>query len=106
MVGRSRGVVVRVRDVMRGVQGGVAIKIASSWRVSDAAISIFTIKTEWRLGSHLIYAMNSLLKLFFLIFYTLERFREKAENARDFCRPASDLKRAAKIFRSHASVLL
>lgn len=38
MVGRSRGVVVRVRDVMNGEDGGVARKIASCCGISGAAI--------------------------------------------------------------------
>lgn len=38
MVGRSRGVVVRVRDVMNGEDGGVAREIASCCGISGAAI--------------------------------------------------------------------
>lgn len=38
MVGRSRGVVVRVKDVINGEDGGVASEIASCCAISGAAI--------------------------------------------------------------------
>lgn len=47
MVGRSRGVVVRVRDVMNGEDGGVAREIASGCGISGAAILNVVLIPSW-----------------------------------------------------------